>query len=436
MKDIEHKKMLKEAYVLLIVTVMVFSTIAVSVAGTNDNRAVSLTSHTKGSNHMIFGNERILSNEGMSLLWDNGDPDGRQGVSCMYWPPYDREIVDDFDIDETSSVGGGHFRMITNLGQPAELIEGVNVFFYEDISNEPSTDRYAERVAEFNAYNTGDYYLGRPEIAIDVSFDTVELATGKWWVCFQPVLYDNGFLLTSAGYGENIWCSYPDDYPKWTKGDIIFGYYYDVSFKLFRSISPPEIPQRPDGPSEGVVDVEYTFLSVTTDPEGEQVSYWWDWDDGTPGEWTDPYDSGVTMRESHIWTEAGTYNVTVKAKDVHDFESEWSEPKTVRIVGMPVLEIGNITGGLFKVTAEIKNGGGDATGIDWSITLEGGIILLGKETAGNIFSIPADDEASISSSLILGFGKTVVTVTAECAEGSSDTKTRDAFVLLFSIFYI
>ena len=212
---------------------------------------------------------------------------------------------------------------------------------------------------------------------------------------------------------------------------LLFG---DPAQRLKHMTKPPETPERPDGPSEGMVDVEYTFLSVTTGPEGEQVWYKWNWGDETSSEWMGPFDSGITISTSHSLAESGDYNITVKAKNIHNSESEWSEPLTIHIIDTAILEISNITGGLFKVSAVIRNiGGVDATGIDWSITLEGGIILLGKETAGNIFSIPADDEASISSSLILGFGKTVVTVTAECAEGSSDTKTQDAFVLLFFV---
>ena len=197
---------------------------------------------------------------------------------------------------------------------------------------------------------------------------------------------------------------------------------------------PPETPDVPSGPSNGVVWEEYTFCTSTTDPEGEQVYYMWDWGDGTVSEWIGPYDSGATACASHIWTEAGTYEITVKAKDVSGRKSGWSDPKTIDIVDTAVLEIGNITGGLFKVSTVIRNiGGVDATRVSWSITLDGGFILLGKETTGDILSLPAGDEVKISSDLICGLGKTVITVIAECAEGSSDTKEVNAFVFLFFI---
>ena len=223
---------------------------------------------------------------------------------------------------------------------------------------------------------------------------------------------------------------------KWEQiGDLGLNYNWNIWAKVEILSDPPEKPQRPDGPMEGIVGVEYTFSTSTTDPEGEDVSYFWDWDDGTPGEWTDFCTSGETAYASHIWTEAETYEIRVKAKDVNDVESNWSDVKTIDITDTAILEIGNITGGLFKVSTVIKNTGDvDATMVSWSITLDGGIILLGKETADNILSIPAGDETTISSSLIFGFGNTVIRVSAECAEGSSDTKKQDAFVFLFLIF--
>jgi len=190
---------------------------------------------------------------------------------------------------------------------------------------------------------------------------------------------------------------------------------------------PPETPEQPEGPSEGVVGVEYTFSTRTTDPEGEQVYYKWKWDDGTNSGWLGPYNSGDTVLARHTWTEGGEYNITVKAKDFYNRESDWSDPKTIHIVG--ALEIGNISGGLFKVNAMIKNNGDiDATDVNWSIILDGGIILLGKNTSGNILSIPDGEETTISSSLIFGFGKTVVRVTVD-----SVTKEQDVFVFLFFI---
>jgi len=104
----------------------------------------------------------------------------------------------------------------------------------------------------------------------------------------------------------------------------------------------------------------------------------------------------------------------------------------VHIVDVPILEMGNITGG-FRVDAVIRNRGTDVTGVDWSITLDGGFILMGKETSGRIILIPVGEEVTFSSKLILGFGKTLITVSAEKIGVSSGTKEQEAFVFLFFI---
>jgi hypothetical protein len=98
-------------------------------------------------------------------------------------------------------------------------------------------------------------------------------------------------------------------------------------------------------------------------------------------------------------------------------------------ITQPAVEIGNITGGLLKVTAVITNtGSADATDVDWSIAFDGGLILLGKETTGTAAIIPAGGQVEVTSGLILGFGKTTITVFAGGA-----SKDQAATVLLIFI---
>lgn len=96
---------------------------------------------------------------------------------------------------------------------------------------------------------------------------------------------------------------------------------------------------------------------------------------------------------------------------------------------VPVVDIGNISGGLFKVNAVIKNTGDEAaTNIQWSIKLTGGFIMLGEESTGTIPTIAAGATADISSKLILGFGKTAITVTADTAIKSQNATLLFVFI--------
>jgi hypothetical protein len=190
--------------------------------------------------------------------------------------------------------------------------------------------------------------------------------------------------------------------------------------------TPPEQPVL-TGPDVGIVNEIYIFSAVTTDPDGDELYYLFDWGNGHDSGWLGPFASGDIANESYAWSVPGSYDVTVIAKDEYGVVSGMSPPHTIII--NPSIQIGTITGGLFKVTAVIHNNGSDAvTNIPWWINLSGGVIPFGKTTKGTIPTIPAGGSVTISSGVILGFGKTVVAVTTDAA-----TKSQNAMVLLFFI---
>jgi len=188
--------------------------------------------------------------------------------------------------------------------------------------------------------------------------------------------------------------------------------------------NPPNNPAQPDGPENGKSNVEYSYSTTTTDPESQQVYYLWSWGD-TNSTWLGPFDSGAVAEATHTWTAAGDYVVKVKAKDVLDMESAWSDPITVHIEMSPPVEIDEITGGFGRVTAGVKNtGAGEASNVSWSMTLEGGLVFLGRETTGTITKIQPGLSTQIQTRFLLGIGKITITVTADVAE-----KSVSAFLL-------
>jgi hypothetical protein len=89
--------------------------------------------------------------------------------------------------------------------------------------------------------------------------------------------------------------------------------------------SPPATPSTPSGTTSGQVGTAHTYQAVTTDPDGNQIRYAFDWGDGTSST-TDLLNSGVTASVSHTWTVAGDYYLYVQATDSHGAVSSRSYP--------------------------------------------------------------------------------------------------------------
>jgi len=107
---------------------------------------------------------------------------------------------------------------------------------------------------------------------------------------------------------------------------------------------PPDIPVSPDGRDYGVPDEEYEFFASTTDPEGDQIFYLFDWGDGEYSGWIGSFESGETASASHTWHELGSYNIRVRARDRWRYASNWSDVKVFPIVENTPPNIPNIYG--------------------------------------------------------------------------------------------
>jgi len=196
---------------------------------------------------------------------------------------------------------------------------------------------------------------------------------------------------------------------------------------------PPYEPIKPNGSTKGKKGEEFEYNTTAIDPDGDDLFYWFEWGDDKNSGWLGPYPSAKEVNNTHIWTESGEYQIKVKAKDIFGADSNWSESLNITIIE-PLIQIINITGGLFRVKAVIKNIGElEAFNISWSMNLISGFIFKGEKTSGFIDTILPGAEITIKSNIIIGLGRTDITVNTKIKDGFFDIKNKDAFVLMFFI---
>lgn len=71
--------------------------------------------------------------------------------------------------------------------------------------------------------------------------------------------------------------------------------------------------------------------AMSTDIDIDSVSYLFAWVDSSSAVWSAKYPSGVPATGSHVYAEAGAYEVRIRAKDDKDAESDWAATETLRI---------------------------------------------------------------------------------------------------------
>lgn len=94
------------------------------------------------------------------------------------------------------------------------------------------------------------------------------------------------------------------------------------------------------------------------------------------------------------------------------------------------ISIGNVTSSFGTIQVEINNiGDSTATDVDWSITVNGGILgFLDKKTSGTIESLNSGDSTMVESDFLIGFGDITADITIDTIG-----KTVEGSILLFFI---
>jgi hypothetical protein len=92
-------------------------------------------------------------------------------------------------------------------------------------------------------------------------------------------------------------------------------------FILIPGNNPPEAPDI-KGPIKSKPGITYVYTFKATDPDGDDVRYFIDWDDGNT-EWTEYCPSGEEIIVSHLWEEGKYHQIRARANDTHGALGPW-----------------------------------------------------------------------------------------------------------------
>jgi hypothetical protein len=319
---------LKGAGVLLIAAIMVLSAAAATANTTNEQKITPACLET-GAARVEHSGEGTI---GSYLVWDNGYPNEVNGLCCQRVGAVPLcDTADDFHTDQEWLITGAEWDTIDDTTYAWDGTDDMIIYEFtptgpgaivQEIWNVPNT-----RV------QMGELF-GRPwwRYTIDLVAEGLDFAlpAGDYFILLRPY--------TPGTSGQSFWATsdappesqtevyFRSDYfgyPDWTEGHLVFGDYYDVSFRIY---GEGEIPPEPDLDCEGdltwedvepgsTVDGEFEVENVG-DPTSEldwEIESWPEW-----GEWTFDPESGEDLTP-----EDGPVTVDVEVVAPDDPETEF-----------------------------------------------------------------------------------------------------------------
>jgi hypothetical protein len=114
----------------------------------------------------------------------------------------------------------------------------------------------------------------------------------------------------------------------------------------------------------------------------------------------------------------------------YGLDYNWGMGAIVSGTGKAELAVQNVAGPI-GVSADIKNiGEGPATDVEYSMTVQGGILgMIDKSASGTAAELAPNGVATVSSGLIFGLGKITIEITANAANAVEVTETLSGTVI-------
>ena len=265
---------------------------------------------------------------------DTGEPTGAIVVTgstqSMSWaPPMDAQdefvdlIVGTYEDNVKHTIGGIHFngvmRMNDNYGS-----QGYSETDTWHIFGDPSLEIRTDTPSEMNVEHSS--YIDLKTMGLEVTVSGMQRALcsiSRNNICYGSAYTDeNGYAFIQLN----------DEFQGTEPVELLITGYNKIPYTGEILVNTePAIPNIPEGPETGAPHKELTYSTSTIDDEGDQVFYQWNWGDGHFSDWEGPYNSGEVVSFSHSFSEEATFYVKIKAKDIYDLETDWSEKLSVRI---------------------------------------------------------------------------------------------------------
>lgn len=170
---------------------------------------------------------------GTGTLWENGEPDGVNGLSSEEGTnvPYSR-TADDFYLDDSCPLYNIDVIRVILLQDPGIIDAGIELFL--DNGGQPDDAVYFSQWG----YDTKTYvgnWFSRDAYEFEFFTPGLQLAPGTYWLSgINWQGSGQGFWLTaSPGWGSQIY--FKSDhfgFPNWVTGDQVFGAQYNVAFDI------------------------------------------------------------------------------------------------------------------------------------------------------------------------------------------------------------
>ena len=194
-------------------------------------------------------------------------------------------------------------------------------------SDYPITDDVFCDTYNGGSRNSGDVFITKLNKNLELVLASSFLGKNNDEGMGQIIFDDDGHILIAGATGSSNFpvSLYAYDYEYNGGGADVFVVKID---NQFTSQNVPLKPLKPIGSAYGKTGNAYTYSTMTFDLYDDNLFYLFEWGDGN-SDLVGPYESGEVVSALHIWSEEGTYEIKVKARDVNGFESEWSDPLPV-----------------------------------------------------------------------------------------------------------